>query len=48
MARMTIVLSDELEEKLRKEAARRFGLRKGSISRAVEEAVRRWIGEHSE
>ncbi len=45
MGRMQIVLSDELEEKLRKKAASVFGMRKGSISSAVEEAVRQWLSK---
>lgn len=43
MGRMQIVLSDELEDKLRKKAAKEYGLRKGSISQAVEEAIYQWL-----
>jgi hypothetical protein len=43
MGRMQIVFSDETEKKLRKKAAEKFGLRKGSISDAVEEAVKEWL-----
>lgn len=43
MGRMQIVLSNVLEEKLRKRAAEKYGLRKGSISQAVEEAIVDWL-----
>ena len=43
MGRMQIVLSDELEEKLRKKAAARFGMRKGAISEAVQDAIIQWL-----
>ena len=43
MGRMQIVLSKETEEKLRKKAAEKFGFRKGSISAAIEEAVKLWL-----
>ena len=43
MGRMQIVISDELEKRLRKRAAEKFGLKKGSISEAVEEAIVNWL-----
>ncbi len=45
MGRMQIVLPDNLEEQLRKKAAEKFGMRKGSISDAVEEALKDWINK---
>ena len=39
MGRISVVLSDELEKKLRLKALERYGGRKGDLSRAVEEAV---------
>lgn len=45
MGRMQIVLPDNLEEQLRKKAAEKFGMRKGSISEAVEEALKDWINK---
>lgn len=41
MAHLTIVIPDELEEKLRE----RLPARKGAISDAVAEAIRRWLAE---
>ncbi len=43
MGRMQIVISDALEEKLRRKAAEKFGFKKGSISTAVEEAILNWL-----
>jgi len=39
LGRISVVLSDELEKKLRLKALERYGGRKGDLSRAVEEAV---------
>jgi hypothetical protein len=43
VGRMQIVLSDELEKKLREKAFSKYGLKKGSISKAFEEAIVRWL-----
>jgi len=43
MGRMQIVVSDEIEKHLREKAAKKFGFKKGSISLAVEEAIKRWL-----
>ena len=40
------VVSEELEEKFRKLAMKRFGYGKGSLSKALEEALRHWIEGH--
>lgn len=45
MGRMQIVLPDKLEEKLRDTAAKKFGNRKGSISKAIEEAIANWLNK---
>lgn len=37
------IVSDELERKFRKMAMERFGYRKGSITKALEEAVKDYI-----
>jgi hypothetical protein len=37
------VVSRELEEKFRKLAMKKFGYGKGSLSKALEEALRHWI-----
>ena len=43
VGRISAVLSDELEKKLRFKAIEVFGGRKGDLSRAVEEAVKTWV-----
>lgn len=43
MGRINIIIPDDLENKLRREIAKRFGLRKGNIQRAMEEAIGMWI-----
>jgi hypothetical protein len=37
------VVSRELEEKFRKLAMKKFGYGKGSLSKALEDALRHWI-----
>ena len=37
------VVSEEVEEKFRKLAMRKFGYGKGSLSKALEEALLHWI-----
>jgi hypothetical protein len=43
MGRISVVLSDELEKKLRFKTIERFGGKKGDLSRAVEEAIEIWV-----
>jgi hypothetical protein len=43
MGRISAVLSDELEKQLRYKALEKFGGKKGDLSRAVEEAVKKWL-----
>jgi hypothetical protein len=43
VGRISAVLSDELEKKLRFKTIEIFGGRKGDLSRAVEEAVKTWV-----
>ena len=43
VGRISAVLSDELEKKLRFKAVEVFGGKKGDLSRAVEEAVKTWV-----
>ena len=37
------VVSGEVEKKFRKLAMKEFGYKKGSLSKALEEALRHWI-----
>ncbi len=43
MGRVGVNIPDELEKKLRLKTMERFGGRKGDLSRAVEEAVIKWV-----
>ncbi len=43
MGRISAMLSDELEKKLRFKTIEVFGGKKGDLSRAVEEAVKTWV-----
>ena len=48
MGRIDIVISDDLEEKFRKEVFIRKGMKKGNLSKAVEEAMLLWIDSQKE
>lgn len=43
MGQMHIVLPDELEKKFRMEVGRRFGAKKGNLTKAIIEAIELWI-----
>ena len=45
MGRISVLLSEELEKKLRFKTIERFGGRKGDLSKAVEEAVKTWVAK---
>lgn len=45
MGRVNLVLSDEVERKLRLAVVNRYGGRKGDLSEAVEQAIRDWLGK---
>lgn len=43
MARINLVIDDELDEQFRREVATRIGMKKGNIKIAIEEAIQKWI-----
>jgi len=43
MGRINVEIPDELERKLRFKTIDRFGGKKGDLSKAIEEAVERWV-----
>jgi hypothetical protein len=45
MGRISVDLPDDLEKQLRFKTVERFGGKKGDLSRAVEAAVKTWIGK---
>lgn len=48
MGRMYVILPDDLEEQFRKEVFNRFGMRKGNLTIAIEEAIKNWIKKGSD
>lgn len=42
---MDIILPDDLETHFRKAVFKRFGMRKGNLTKAVQEAIMQWIEE---
>ena len=47
MGRMYIVLSDDVERRLRLAAVTVYGGKKGDLSGAIENAVREWLDKHA-
>jgi len=45
MGKINVVLTDKLEEKFRRTIFERKGMKKGNISKAIEEAIELWIQE---
>jgi len=43
MGRLYVILSDQLEKRLRLEIVKRFGGKKGDLSNAIEESVKMWL-----
>jgi len=43
MGKINISLGDDVEEKFRKAVYQRMGMKKGNISKALEEAINHWI-----
>ena len=43
MGKISVSLPDELEEKVRIKAVKKFGLKKGYLSNAVTEALKEWL-----
>jgi len=45
MGRISVTISDELEKELRFKTIKRFGGKKGDLTRAVEEAIKTWVAK---
>lgn len=43
MGTLTVRVSDEVEEALRRRAAQLYGATRGALSRAIEDAIRTWL-----
>jgi hypothetical protein len=48
MAVLKIQIRKDLEERFRKAALRRFGYKKGALSKAAEEAIEKWLNSIEE
>ncbi|MFA9437116.1 MAG: hypothetical protein ACEROO_08340 [Candidatus Bathyarchaeota archaeon] len=47
MGRISAVISDEMEKKLRLEALEIYGGRKGDLSRAIQDAIITWVASEN-
>jgi hypothetical protein len=47
MGRISAVISDELEKKLRLKTLEKFGGRKGDLSKAIEDAIITWVSSEN-
>jgi len=45
LARLNITVEDKLENEFRLEVARRLGFKKGTLQKAMEQALRLWIDQ---
>jgi len=43
LARMDIILPNGLEQRFREEVFKRYGMKKGNITIAIQEAIEQWI-----
>lgn len=48
MGKISLILDDEREERLRKMAIEKFGLKRGYLTKALEEAIALWMKENRE
>lgn len=46
MGKVSVILDEEREEKLRDIAIEKFGRKRGYLTKALEESVRMWIEEN--
>lgn len=43
MGKINIIISDKLEKEFREAVFQRYGLKRGNIKKAIEEAIQDWI-----
>jgi len=46
MGRIDVILPDDLEEKFRKKVFEKFGMKRGNITIAIQDAIENWIEEN--
>ncbi len=42
MATLNLVIDDKLDQEFRKEVVKRYGMKRGNIKKAVEDAIQNW------
>lgn len=45
MGKISVIISDDVERQLREKAVKKFSWKKGTLSLAVEEAIKLWLKE---
>ena len=45
MGRIDVNIPDELEKKLRMKALEKYGGKKGSLTEALQDAIKKWVNE---
>jgi hypothetical protein len=45
MGKLNLTIDDKLEDKVREAAAKKFGLKKGALHKAVQEAFTLWLDD---
>lgn len=45
MTKVNYDIEDDLERRFREKAFQKFGPKKGALIKALEEAIRKWLGE---
>lgn len=45
MGNIKVILPDKLEEEFREEVFKQYGMKKGNLTKAIEEAITTWIEE---
>ena len=48
MGKVNLVMSDELENEYRNAVFKKYGMKKGNITKATEEALKDWIKKNEE
>ena len=43
MGRIDVILPDDLEKKFRNKVFKKFGMKRGNITAAIQEAIEQWI-----
>ena len=45
MARIDVILDDNLEKKFREEVFKRYGMKRGNLTEAVQDAIKLWLAQ---